>query len=206
MKYLSIDIETTGLDLETSQVLSIGAILEDTENPLPFDEVPKFHGVILRESIAGNLFAINMNSDLLETINQYQTAKDQDEKNDIVNMTGMQFYKECDIVFALKQWVILNEYASWDDVHNDPIKITVAGANFASFDKKFLERLPDWNKLFTIQRRVMDPSMYYIDFKTDDRMPSLLKCKQRAGIEGVVTHNAIEDAWDVVELMRKNYK
>ncbi len=51
MKYLSIDIETTGLDPLKDQLLSFGAIIEDTENPLPFDEIPKFHAAIKRNRI-----------------------------------------------------------------------------------------------------------------------------------------------------------
>ena len=66
MKYLSIDIETTGLDPLKDQLLSFGAIIEDTENPLPFDEIPKFHAAIKRNRIEGDLFAINMNKELIE--------------------------------------------------------------------------------------------------------------------------------------------
>ena len=36
----------------------------------------------------------------------------------------------------------------------------------------------------------------------DERLPDLLTCKERAGIKGKVTHKAIEDAWDVIELLR----
>ena len=43
MKYISIDIETTGLDPENCQILSIGAVIEDTLNQLPFEELPTFH-------------------------------------------------------------------------------------------------------------------------------------------------------------------
>lgn len=32
MKYVSIDIETSGLDPEINNVLSIGAVIEDTAN------------------------------------------------------------------------------------------------------------------------------------------------------------------------------
>jgi hypothetical protein len=45
----------------------------------------------------------------------------------------------------------------------------------------------------------------YVDWKTDSDVPNLLKCKERAGINGTVTHNALEDAWDVIEVLRKKY-
>ena len=79
MKYISIDIETTGLDPLKDQVLSFGAILEDTTNPLPFDKIPKFHAAIKRDRIEGGLYAINMNKKLLETINNYMSSKDSKE-------------------------------------------------------------------------------------------------------------------------------
>ena len=42
-------------------------------------------------------------------------------------------------------------------------------------------------------------------WKNDDAAPGLGLCKERAGIEGIVTHNALEDAWDVIEILRKFY-
>ena len=104
MIYISIDTETTGLNPETCQLLSIGAIVENTEKKLPFDEIPKFHCAILRgerDILQGELYALNMNRDLIEKITHYSTAKDQDEKNDLVQMTGMQFLREEDVATSL---------------------------------------------------------------------------------------------------------
>ena len=44
-----------------------------------------------------------------------------------------------------------------------------------------------------------------MDWKQDTEVPNLNKCKERAGIQGLVTHNALEDAWDVIEVLRKKY-
>ena len=68
MKYISIDIETTGLDPENNDILSIGAIVEDSNNPLPFDQCPKFHVAIIREQLTGSPFALNLNKELIESI------------------------------------------------------------------------------------------------------------------------------------------
>lgn len=43
MKYISIDIETTGLNPAVDQILEIGAILEDTLNPSTYDNAQKFN-------------------------------------------------------------------------------------------------------------------------------------------------------------------
>ena len=225
MRYISIDIETTGLDPETCQILSIGAVIEDTLNQLPFEDLPKFHGVIKRENVSGSLFALNMNRDLIETIVQYSTARDQDEKNDIVHMTGMEFYQEDEIVEALYHFCFRNGLVPIDPTFltktvkrvngitypiltsNMPkVYLNCAGKNFAGFDKKFLEKLPRWKQVFSIRSRVLDPGILFVDWINDESVPSLDECKKRAGIDGVVTHNAVEDAMDVVMLLRQCYQ
>ena len=101
MKYISIDVETTGLDTENDQILSIAAIIEDSNNPLSFQDIPKIHIAIKRERISGSMFAINMNRELIKRIVHYQTAGDQDEKNDMVQMTGMIFLDESEVESSL---------------------------------------------------------------------------------------------------------
>jgi len=223
MKYLSIDIETTGLDPDFNQILSIGAIVEDTEKKLPFDEIPKFHACILADQLTGSPFAINMNRDLIESMVQYQTAKDQDEKNDLVHMTGMQFLQRDNVVEEFYHFLYDNGFVQLDiDLNRmikikngksyptltsnmKPVSINVAGKNFGTFDKLFLERLPRWKQAIRIRQRIIDPSLLFADWKSDDSMPSLDTCKIRAKLDGVVTHNAIEDAWDVIQLLRTQY-
>lgn len=224
MKYISIDIETSGLDPENNQILSIGAIIEDTTTKLPFDKIPKFHAAIKRENLTGSLFAINMNAKLIETIVQYQTAHDQDEKNDLVQMTGMQFFHEDEIVQEFYYWLYENGIVERDpDFLNQqvvirngktypsftmkikPVHFTPAGKNFGTFDKLFLERLPRWKQCIKMRNRILDPAILFVDWKNDESLPSLGICKERAGLQGVVTHNALEDAWDVIEVLRKKY-
>lgn len=224
MKYVSIDIETTGLDREACQILSVGAVIEDTNNPLPLTELPTFHCAIKRSSVYGELYALNMNKDLIETIVQYQTAKDQDYKNDLVEKTGMMFLDEGEVVDALFRFCFDNGLVEFDPQFLDKrvrlvggktypiltsnmekVYITVAGKNFATFDKMFLERLPRWKQVFNIRQRIIDPSILFTDWESDDSLPSLLQCKQRAGIKGEVTHNAVEDAMDVIKILRTQY-
>lgn len=221
MKYVSIDIETTGLDPVNDQVLSIGAIIEDTDNPLSFEDSPKFHGVIKRNRIEGGLYAINLNHELLKTLNKYLTTADQNEKNDIVNMTGMDFYEEDEIVEQFYYWLASNDLVDLSKVighgyvttftgkkvlavtrGTKPVQINVAGKNFATFDKLFLERLPRWKQLIKVRQRIIDPSVLYVNWEEDTSLPSMSECKVRADLSEVVTHNAVEDAWDVIELLR----
>lgn len=225
MKFISIDIETTGLDPINHKILSIGAIIEDTENPLPYEELPKFHVAILHNELVGSPFAINMNRDLIDSIVQYQTAESQDEKNDLVHMKQMKFLPEDQVVESLFHFLhdhgmsgidlktlvgqtvkIVNQRTYPQLTSNiKPASITVAGKNFGTFDKLFLERLPRWKQAIRIKQRIIDPSILFVDWKNDKSLPSLDECKQRAGVEGKVTHNALEDAWDVIQILRKHY-
>lgn len=222
MIYISIDIETTGLERDRYQILSIGAILEDTTKKLPFDKIPKFHAAILHNEITGSPYALNMNKDLIESIVQYQNADDQDEKNDLVHMKGMQFLKEDQVVEAFFRWLCDNNMVDFKFTDMrvmtengksypaltskmKPVSINVAGKNFASFDKIFLERLPRWQQVIRIRQRIIDPSVMFTSWNEDETLPNLHVCKQRAKIEGVVTHNALEDAWDVIQLLRTQY-
>jgi oligoribonuclease len=85
------------------------------------------------------------------------------------------------------------------------ITINVAGKNFGVFDKLFLQDLPWWVKLIKVRQRILDPAILMVDWNSDESLPSLSVCKERAGFNNHVTHNALEDAWDVIEILRKNY-
>ena len=226
MIYVSIDTETTGLNPETCQLMSIGAIVEDTEKKLSFDQIPKFHCAILRgerDILQGELFALNMNKDLIERITQYSIAKTQDERDGIVQKTGMIFLKEEEVArsffhFLIDSGVITPE---WDFTKTVEIingktypalttkmksfHLNVAGKNFHSGDQTYIERLPRWKQIFRIRHRHIDPSVLFVDWKNDESIPGLGKCKERAKVDGIVTHDALEDAWDVVQLLRTQY-
>lgn len=225
MKFISIDIETTGLDPEFNQILSIGAVIEDTLNPLPFEELPKFHAVIKRESVYGSIFALNLNKDLIQAMKDYSEARTQELKDEVEESFGAKFYNEDEVVEALFQFCYRNNLVEFDsDFLNKHVKLVdgksypiltsnmpkvylnCAGKNFAGFDKKFLERLPRWKQVFSIRSRVLDPGILFVDWINDESIPSLDECKKRAGIDGVVTHNAVEDAMDVVLLLRQCYQ
>lgn len=212
MKYLSIDIETTGLDKDLHQILSVGAILEDTEQKLPLEKIPKFHAAILQREIRGSARALNMNAKLIEWITAYQEAKTEEEKIDVEKRSEMKFYYEEKVVEAFFKFLL--ECGLGDDSHRiqptltskmKPLSINCAGKNFGTFDKLFLEKLPHWQQAIRIRQRVIDPSILYVDWNKDTEIPGLGKCKERAGFSKVVTHNALEDAWDVIELLRKAY-
>lgn len=228
MKYCSVDIETTGLDSEKYHILSVGIVIEDTNNILPIDELPKLHIGIVRDEITGSMFAINLNKELISNILKFKIAQTQEEKDNISEETKTVYLTEDKVVEKIFQFLWDNNirYDNWeknwgsilvqktDDGKIYPLLtsnipktfLNIAGKNFGTFDKLFLEKLPRWKQAFQIRNRILDPAILYIDWINDDSVPGLDKCKQRAGIDGIVTHNAIDDAIDVIKLLRKTYE
>lgn len=231
MKYVSIDLETTGLDPASCQILSFSAILEDTNNPLPYDKIPKLNIYILRESINGSFFALNMNRDIITTINNYLLLKSDEEKISCMRETNSIFLAEKHLRFYFQAWLsfhldgkkeyeaVLDPFNWTNDVTRKNVirellvnlkpnthKINVAGKNFAGFDKKFIDKLEGFYDHVIFRQRVLDPSVLLVDWKNDETLPDLLTCKKRGNISGEVTHESLSDAWDVIQVFRNFYK
>lgn len=231
MKYVSIDIETTGLDTQNDEILSIGAVIEDTDKLLPIEQLPKLHMVIAHERIkAGSMFALNMNKKLIEWIARYNNARTGEERKQVKQEANAVFIEEDEVVETFINFLWRNgitpekagdsmeeklrknqefKYSLRGDLISQYGKtyFNVAGKNFNGFDRLFLERLPKWNMAIGRRIRVLDPAMYYIDWLHDSSLPGLSKCKERAGLtDSTVTHNAVEDAIDVILVLRKQYE
>jgi hypothetical protein len=223
MLYVSIDIETSGLNPDMNNVLSIGAIIEDTTKKLPYEELPKFNAIVLQNIIQGSPRAITMNGNIISMMGEYLEGKDE-VRELLNNNSGYKFFTEDEVVKEFYYFLdengfgqgLINNSGGYVEIKDGkhrsmingatkPITINVAGKNFGTFDKLFLQELPWWQKLIRTRSRILDPAILFCDWNNDESLPSLTKCKERASIEGIVTHNALEDAWDVIELLRKNY-
>lgn len=226
MKYVSIDIETTGLDREKCEILSIGAVIEDTANPRPIDELPKYHVAIKRNGFYGEPTALTMNAGLIGAITEYQNSRRDEDKERIAKEYDIRFLDESEVAVDFYHWLFAYSAFEYDPqrvlsghVTRHPLfgmvpvvgssvqkaHINVAGKNFATFDKVFLERLPRWKQCIEVRNRILDPAILFVDWKEDGALPGLNLCKNRANILGEVTHNALEDAIDVVEVLRTKY-
>lgn len=185
MKYISIDVETTGLNPETCQILSFAAVVEDTKNrDVPVEELPFFYKIFNLEYIKGEPFALNLNKSLIEIIKEG---------------------KDKDLIYPENFSTSFSNFLMDNNIYYYNEKLKVAGKNFNSFDKLFIQRIPKFNSLFKIHQRVLDVGTMFVDFKTDDWIPNLDTCKKRAGINGEVTHNALDDARDVILTLRSKY-
>ena len=218
MKYVSIDIETSGLNHDMNHVLSIGAIIEDTNNKLPYEELPKFNAIVLQNNIQGSPRAITMNKEIISLMGEYLEGTDE-VRGVLNNNSGYEFYEEENVIKEFYTFLWCNGFSAMDslsthvngklmpiiDSKAKPITLNVAGKNFGTFDKLFLQELPWWQKLIRTRQRILDPAILCVDWANDTSLPSLTTCKERMNVEGIVTHNALEDAWDVIELLRKFY-
>lgn len=232
MKYVSIDLETSGLNPDKHQILTFSGILEDTSKVLSYDDIPKFNIYVIREEITGSPFAINMNSSIIEMISKYTNTRDQEEKMNLRNIVGGIFLYEYEIPFYLYLWFLIYHEGRTDqelidllhspewgsrknsiipqisDIRysNSKIGCNAAGKNFSSFDKKFIDKIEKIYDFIYFRQRVLDPSPLYINWETDETSPDLSTCKKRAGLNEYVSHDSLDDAWDVIELFRKKYK
>jgi len=116
--YVSIDIETTGLDPETCQILEIGAIVWKTNGSIM--QQPQFHKICNPGLITGEPYALNLNQRILKLLADDPTA----------------YPNPANAVAQLMNFLRL---------HNSE-KYTIMGKNFANFDLRFLERLHTWDK------------------------------------------------------------
>jgi len=193
MKFLSIDIETTGLDPQKNQILEFGAIAIDTScGNVPY--VDDFRAVFVHKELTGNPIALTMNSELIEEIGLLVESKDFDfdflndvNPNKVCVRSSEEFQKYFD------QWLGSIGFTE---------RLTLAGKNLASFDLKFLEAAGIKIKY---RHRMIDPAILYVNWTTDETLPDLQQCLDRANIVKSVEHTSIADAMDVAELVLKSY-
>lgn len=182
MKYLSLDIETTCISPQRPQnILQCAMVFEDTNNPEPINNLPHLNCYIKHDVISGTAYALGMNGWILDIISG---RKPSTSRYPVVSLEE----------FIYSAHSFLDQYFGEQ-------KITVAGKNVAGFDIPFLPSCI--SKRF--HHRVMDPAMLHIDW-TAETTPSLGEIKSKAGWLGEkVAHDALEDARDVIRVLRLSY-
>lgn len=195
MKYCSIDLETTGLNPKTSDIIEFGAVLDDLENPSPLEKLPKFHCYVIPSLRSkgltyyiGEPYALSMHATIFRRI------ADRAE--------GYNYYGVNSIMTNFREFLLKNGY-KMDS--KGRLIINIAGKNAAMFDVPFLKaHIRNWEGV-EFSHRVLDPAILFLNIK-DNRLPDGETCKKRAGLEGLVAHTAIEDAIMVVQLLRKGLR
>lgn len=197
--YISLDIETTGVDREKCEILEIGWVLDNGIGRI--DDLIKRNFIIKRKNISyGEIFALDMNARIFKALKD--NHPDVTEADDIANQL-LEDVQECSRL-AL-QWD-KDHFINKDDKQNK--KIQFAGKNFSSFDSQFLDpfmrlhTITDYFKL--VQHRALDVGpMYAEEF---GYVPSLDEIAARHLNGKVVNHKAVDDAMMVVNLIRNKMR
>ena len=147
MIYLSIDLETTGLDPRSCQTIEIAAVLEDTNaDPLPeIEDLPYFHTYVKYPVICGEPYALKMNREIIDRVHDAGGS-----------------YPDSGAAWQL--------FIDWMFAQNiSRVKrVNVAGKNVANFDLRFMPA--DVRSMF--QHRCIDPGSMFVDWKAE-RLPGL---------------------------------
>lgn len=228
-RYVSIDIETTGLNEDKCQILEFGAIIEDMDDIKPKEELKKFRRIIIHKEIHGEPFALTMdaNVELLKAIRDHKKLELESNEN-----LDAQFCHPEELAEEFKLWLLRHGFKTNDTIKYEKsieglapedigecrpcttsgkVLILVAGKNYKGFDDKFLKLEPyALGRHVYCHQRVIDPAVSLMDWTTDVVPPDLKECKKRVGIiDDEVRHTAIDDSMDIIRVVRKmsnNYK
>ena len=172
MRYVAIDVETTGLG-ERCGLLELAMVAEDTTQTVPVEDLPFLRALFWPEGAVWEPFAMKMH-----------------RANGLLDEILANFGSE----YALDNAVAWGDAEKWLRA-NTSGKIAPAGKNFAGFDRRFLGPIAG---LFDY--RALDPGSVFADF-SKDRLPGLadLLPQDRA------SHRALDDARDVVRVLRRAY-
>jgi hypothetical protein len=182
MKYLSIDLETTGLNPTRSLVLEFGCVYDDGSKPV--EELPWLRLLLKHDVYYGEARALSMNAKILDEI----------------EAGGPHVITPNELFEYFAQW--LNNLGI-----DRQKKLVAAGKQFAGFDRNFLRTLPGFDVPggVNFHHRALDPTMLYFDPDTDEVPPGTEECCKRAGIEAEGLHTSIGDARTVCRLIRRGF-
>jgi oligoribonuclease len=196
VKYLSVDIETSGLNPETCQILQVAAVYDDLNVQAPIAELPKLEFYVKEPTYKGEAYALAMNAGIFK------------------KLAGKELnYLNCcchdDVIYRLCNWLTSEvglEKEGKTELNRGTVKVNVAGKNFANFDNLFFRKIKGYGEAIAFHHRILDVSSLYFDPKLDTKcLPSTEECMKRAKIPGPVAHTALEDAINVVELIRAKF-
>ena len=189
MRYVSLDLETSGSNPARHQILELAAVVEDSRHPLPLAGLPAFRRVVRHPEYAGTAGAIALNARLFEELARPEP--------------NPELCTPAELLPQLREFLLRHGFRP--DKH-DCVRVTMAGKNIGVFDLGFLKELPGWGSLVGADPAMLDPAAFYLNWRKDSRLPSMSICKARAGLEREVAHEALADALDVVRLLRPFYQ
>lgn len=180
-------METTGLDPDRCDILEFAAIADDTSDLLPVAELPRLRVLFPRSHYTWEDSALGMHAGLRAEIAAIRGGGRPAPDTEVVREFG-----NIGLGRRLELWM---GGFGWTD------RVVLAGKNVANFDLRFLRKRSDWPDR-NFLHRVIDPAMW--SMRADDEAPpALAECLARAGLPDAVSHRAMDDAEQVVRLVRK---
>jgi len=178
LRIVAIDLETSGLNPETCQILEIAVVVDDLDNPQPIDSLPTFQTLIKHEIYSGTPFAIQLNVEI------FKKLADKNYPAMTCKEAATELHKFFDKLFK-----------------GD--KINVAGKNVGTFDYRFFMQDPHLRRVADrfFRHRMIDVGALFLK-PEDDSIPGMEECMRRGGLNPIVTHHALDDAKDVIKLIR----
>ena len=194
MRYVSLDLETSGPDPLRHQTLELAAVVEDTRRTaaVPLAELPAFRRAVRHPELCGTAGALALNARLLV------------ELSDKTKADAPDICRPDELLPQLREWLLTQGFRP---DKKDRVSITLAGKNVGTYDLLFLRQLPGWGTLVKAEPAVLDPAAFYLNWHKDSRLPTMLICQARAGDAAPhVAHEALADALEVVRLLRPFYE
>ncbi len=117
LSYVSIDIETTGLDETKCQTLEIGAVLDDWTKPIA--ELPIFRRIVAWDQVVGTPYAMSLNAGLLKAIGTRANEKPTAPEDALIQLVKQTGSKDIPVNRILNH---LRSPISWHDIPNFLLK------------------------------------------------------------------------------------
>lgn len=201
MRFCSIDLETTGTNDDIHQVIEVGAVIDDLENPEPIDSLPEFHMYVEHDTYNVSEYCLGMHAEtgIFEKLSGYSGEKPEN----VGSLNG--------VVRELNSFLEGHlELTSGPDEGRG--RFNVCCHNFTVFDFRFLRDVVDWHtgnigseEVWDVNRIYpFDPCNFYMR-PDDDRVCGTRTAMERAGIEPEGLHTAVSDARDMIRLTRKHF-
>jgi oligoribonuclease len=179
LKYFSLDLETTGLDPKKHQVIQLAVVYD---NGGPIETLPRFVTDVWQPIYCGEPTALAMNKAIFERLAEVKSPNDLP----VLRSYPWAYTHESitkQIVAAINTWT--------GEFEELPV---FAGKNFSSFDRQFLPGLRGHHRAIDVGSMFMLP--------TDSVVPSTEACLVRAGLNATISHDALQDALNVIRLVR----
>lgn len=198
MRFLSLDVETTGLNPKTDQMLQLGIVAVDTEIGI----LGSLEINVVLERISGHPFAIAMNAGIIAQMSKMLQVWNKESQflDDVITKDHRVFvYEE----FMERAWG--DKVVPWLNYigFSEEKRFNLAGKNLATFDIPFIEaagiKIP-------YRHRIIDPAILY--FRSGDAtLPDLKQCLDRSDMpKKEVEHTAVADATDVANLVLEAFR